>query len=194
MTNITTVTALRDRLAELAGTWTLDPAHTSIELSVRHMMVGTVRGRVAPVDGALHIDANEPEQSYVEIEIDAGSIDTGNSDRDVHLKSPDFLDVETYPRIAFRSTGLEDHGDGDFIVRGDLTVRDVTQPVTLEAEFGGIVRDPWGNHRIGFTAQTTIDRTAFGLKWNAALEGGGIVVGTKVKLSIDTEFTRPAAG
>ena len=190
MTDTTTTSQLDQRLAELAGTWSLDPSHTSLELSVRHMMVATVRGRVSARSGTLVLSTDDPSSSYAEVEIDAASIDTGHPDRDAHLRSADFLDVERYPVMRFRSTEIEDRGDGSFRLRGDLTVKDVTKPVTLDGEFGGAVRDPYGNDRIGFSATATIDRTEFGLRWNAALETGGVVVGDKVKLAVDAEFTK----
>ena len=196
MTDTTGTTAyaqLDQRLAELAGTWTLDPSHTSMELSVRHMMVATVRGRVRPESGTLHLATDDPGRSSVEVEIDAASIDTGNPDRDAHLRSPDFLDVERYPTMSFRSTEVDDRGDGTFVLRGELTVKDVTKTVSLDCEVGGVVRDPYGNDRVGFSASGAIDRTAFGLRWNAALEGGGVVVGDKVSLALDAEFVKPAA-
>ena len=190
MTDTTTYAQLDQRLAELAGTWTLDPSHTSMELSVRHMMVATVRGRVEPLEGTLRLETGDPSKSAVEVEIDAASINTGNADRDAHLKSSDFLDVERFPTMRFCSKEIDDRGDGSFVVRGELTVKDVTKPVTLECEFGGVVRDPYGNDRMGFSANAVIDRHEFGLRWNAAMEGGGVVVGDKVKLAIDAEFTR----
>jgi polyisoprenoid-binding protein YceI len=196
MSDTRTAATLDQRLRELAGTWSLDPAHTSIELSVRHMMVATVRGRVQARSGQLRIVPGDPSASTVELEIDATSIETGNADRDTHLKSADFLDVEHFPTMSFRSTRVDDWSDGDqtFVVQGELTVRDVTRPVSLECEFGGIVKDPWGNDRIGFTATSVIDRSKFGLTWNTAMEGGGLVVGDRVKLSTDAEFIRPPAG
>lgn len=191
MTDVRTLDQIGQKLEELTGTWTLDPAHTSIELSVRHMMVATVRGRVQAARGMLIVDGSgDPEKSGVDVEIDAASIDTGNGDRDNHLRSPDFLDVENYTTMRFRSTSVDDRGDGTLRVRGDLTVRDVTRPVTLETELGGVVNDPYGKVRMGFSATTTIDRSEFGLTWNAALEGGGLVVGDKVKLTIDAEFIK----
>lgn len=192
MTDATTYAQLDQRLAELAGMWTLDPSHTSLDLSVRHMMVSTVRGRVDPRGGTLHLATDDPSGSYVEVEIDAASINTGHADRDAHLRSPDFLDVDRYPTMRFRSTDIDDNGDGTFELRGDLTVKDVTRPVTLDCEFAGVVRDPYGNDRMGFSATGTIDRSDYGLRWNAALESGGVVVGDKVKLSLDAEFTKPA--
>ncbi len=195
MTDASTLSQLGRRLEELTGTWTLDPSHTSVELSVRHMMVATVRGRVQAKSGTLEIHpSGDPERSYVEVEMDAASIDTGNNDRDNHLRSDDFLNVEKFPTMRFRSTRVDDRGDGTLLVRGDLTVRDVTKTVSLETEVGGVVQDPWGNARIGFSATASIDRTEFGLTWNAAVEGGGLVVGDKVKLAIDAEFIKPGAG
>jgi polyisoprenoid-binding protein YceI len=196
MSDTRTAATLDQRLRELAGTWSLDPAHTSIELSVRHMMVATVRGRVHARGGQLRIVPGDPSKSSVEIDIDATSIETGNADRDAHLRSPDFLDVEQFPTMTFRSTSVEDWSDGDqtFVVPGELTVKGVTRPVSLECEFGGVVRDPYGNDRIGFTATAVIDRSKFGLTWNAAMEGGGLVVGDRVKLSTDAEFIRQPGG
>lgn len=179
---------------ELTGAWTLDPTHTSVEFSVRHMMVATVRGRMKVRSGELRIDQEtDPERSSVVVELDTASLDTGNADRDTHLRSPDFLEVERYPTMTFTSTSVDDRGDGELVVQGDLTVRDVTRPVTLEAETGGVVQDPFGNLRMGFSAHTVIDRKEFGLTWNAALEGGGAIVGDKVKVAIDAEFTHPLA-
>jgi polyisoprenoid-binding protein YceI len=193
MTDVSTLSQLGRRLEELTGTWTLDPTHTSVELSVRHMMVATVRGRVQAKAGTLDIDSSgDPERSHVEVEMDAASIDTGNEDRDNHLRSGDFLNVEQFPTMRFRSTRVDDRGDGTLLVRGNLTVRDVTRAISLETEVGGVVQDPWGNARIGFSATASIDRTEFGLRWNAAIEGGGLVVGDKVKLVIDAEFIKPS--
>lgn len=181
-------------IRELTGAWTLDPAHTSIEFSVRHMMVATVRGRMSVRQGTLEIDpSGDPERSSVFVEVDTTTLDSGNADRDNHLRSPDFLDTDRYPTMTFRSTQVEDRGDGELAITGDLTVRDVTRPVTLYTEEGGIVQDPFGNLRMGFSAHATIDRKEFGLTWNAALEGGGAIVGDKVKVAIEAEFTRPIA-
>ena len=194
---------------ELTGVWTLDPSHTSVEFSVRHMMVATVRGRMAVRCGELRIDesavparsrAADPARSSVTVEMDTASIDTGNADRDKHLRSPDFLDVERFPTMTFRSVSVDARrhprtqgaeADGELIVQGDLTVRDVTRVVTLEAQIGGVIQDPFGNLRMGFSASAVIDRKEFGLTWNAALEGGGAIVGDKVKVAIDAEFTHP---
>jgi len=190
MTDTAVFAHLGRTISELAGTWALDPAHTSVELSIRHMMVATVRGRLRPLGGELHVDADDPFQSYVKVELDAASVDTGNPDRDKHLRSPDFLDSDRFPTITFRSVDVEDQGDGSYLITGDLTVKGETRPVRLDAELGGIIRDPFGNDRMGFSARGTIDRSEFGLTWNAALEGGGLVLGDKLKVDIDAEFTR----
>ncbi|MEW6153665.1 MAG: YceI family protein [Actinomycetota bacterium] len=194
MAETVTLAQLDAILAEMAGDWSLDPAHTSVEVPVRHMMVATVRGRMQATLGALHVDDEDPLRSWVEAELDAASIDTGSPDRDQHLRSSDFLDVERYPTIAFRSTRVEEQGDGSYLVRGDLTLRDITRSVTLRTELGGLVRDPFGNDRIGFSGAGSIDRTDFGLTWNAALEGGGLVVSNNLRFTVDAEFTRPGSG
>ena len=194
MTDTAVFANLGRSVSELSGTWTLDPAHTSVEISVRHMMVATVRGRLRPLRGELHLDAEDPYKSFVDVELDAASVDTGNPDRDKHLRSADFLDTEHHPTITFRSTEVRDEGDGTYVITGDLTLKNETRPVTLQTEVGGVIRDPFGNDRIGFSATGTIDRSEFGLTWNAALEGGGLVLGDKLKVNIDAEFTRQPGG
>jgi polyisoprenoid-binding protein YceI len=177
-------------LSELSGTWMLDPAHTSVEIAVRHMMVATVRGRLRPLRGELRLDAEDPYKSFVDVELDAASVDTGNADRDKHLRSADFLDAEEYPTIGFHSTEVRDEGDGTYVIIGDLTLKNETRPMTLVTEVGGVIRDPYGNDRIGFSATGSVDRSEFGLTWNAAMEGGGLVLGDRLKINIDAEFTR----
>ena len=194
MTDTAVFASLGRSLSELSGTWTLDPIHTSVEISVRHMMVATVRGRLRPLRGELHLDAEDAYKSFVDVELDAASVDTGNPDRDKHLRSADFLDIEHYPTITFRSTEVRDEGDGTYVITGDLTLKNETRPVTLQTEVGGVIRDPYGNDRIGFSATATIDRSEFGLSWNAALEGGGLVLGDKLKVNIDAEFIRQPSG
>lgn len=169
-----------------AGMWKLDPAHTIVGFVARHLMVTKVRGRFASFDGTLHID-EVPELSHAEVTIEASSIDTGTPDRDAHLRSPDFLDVERYPTLRFRSAGTEITGDNAFRLKGDLTIRDVTRPVVLDVQYEGTTADPWGGTRAGFTASTEIDREDWGLTWNVALEAGGVVVGRKVKIEIEVE-------
>lgn len=194
MTDVSTLNQLGRSVEELTGTWELDPSHTSVEFSARHMMVATVRGRMDAKSGRLVIDPSaDPERSSVEVEMDVASLDTGSADRDKHLRSPDFFDVERFPVIRFRSTSVEDEGDGTLTVKGDLTVRDTTKPVTLHTEVGGVIQDPWGNSRMGFSATAAVDRSEFGLTWNAAMEGGGLIVGDRTKLTIDAEFIKPGA-
>ncbi|HJP65211.1 MAG TPA: YceI family protein [Actinomycetota bacterium] len=172
--------------APVAGTWTFDKAHTTLMGEARHLMVTKVRGRFAEFEGTIHV-AEVPEDSFVEVEIQAASIDTGNPDRDAHLRSPDFLDVEQHPSLTFRSTGLE-LGEGPrFRLPGELTIRGVTRPVVLDAEFLGVNGDPWGNTRVGFSATTEIDREEFGMTWNAALETGGVLVSKTVKIELDVQ-------
>lgn len=172
-----------------AGVFALDPAHTRVGFVARHLMVSRVRGAFTEVSGEVVVGV-DPTESSVTAQIAAASIDTGAADRDVHLRSPDFLDVETYPHLTFRSTGLAAVGGTDFTLRGDLTIRDVTRAVELAVEFEGVARSPWGQEVIGFTATTEIDREEFGITWNQALETGGVLVGKRVKIEIEAEAIR----
>jgi polyisoprenoid-binding protein YceI len=165
-------------------TWTLDPAHSQIEFSVKHMMVTTVRGQFRKFAVDVDFDEEHPERSTVSANIDASSIDTGMEARDAHLKSPDFFDADTYPALSFRSTSIVPSGDG-YTVEGELTIRGETRPVTLEAEIGGVVPNLQGGRRAAFNASTKISRKAWGLTWNVALESGGFLVGDDIKISID---------
>jgi polyisoprenoid-binding protein YceI len=167
------------------GTYLLDKAHTTVSFVARHMMVSKVRGHFNEFEGKIVV-GEDPTLSEVEVTIDVASIDTREPQRDAHLKSPDFFEAEKWPKMTFTSTRVHG-GPGDWKVTGDLTIRDVTRPVTLDLEFLGASPDPWGGKRIGFTATTTIDRTDFGLSWNAAIETGGVVVGRDVKIEIDAE-------
>jgi len=170
------------------GTWTLDPAHTSVGFTVRHLVAAKVRGRFDSFSGT--ITAGEtPAESSVEVSIDAASIDTGIGDRDKHLRSPDFLDAENFPALTFVSTGVRETDDG-LEIEGDLTIRGVTNSVVLAAELGGVVTDPWGNEKAIFSASTTIDREAWGLTWNQALEAGGLLVGKDVKIEIEAQAAK----
>lgn len=164
----------------------IDLAHSAIHFSVRHMMFAKVRGTFDDWKADLSLDPHELTRSSVEADIDASSIDTGVEDRDNHLRSADFLDVEKYPRIRFKSTAVEKAGD-KYRVKGDLTIRDTTRPVTLEVEALGTGKDPWGNQRMGFSASTRINRKDFGLAWNQALETGGVLVGEEITVEIETE-------
>jgi polyisoprenoid-binding protein YceI len=169
-----------------AGTYVLDQGHTTIEFVGRHLMITKVRGRFTDFDGTIVI-GDSPEQSSVEVNINTASVDTSDEKRDGHLRSPDFLDVERYPTITFRSVKVDINGDGTAKVTGDLTVKDVTRPVTLDVEFDGAQADPWGGQRLGFSAHTEIDREEWGLIWNVALETGGVLVGRKIRLEFNVE-------
>jgi polyisoprenoid-binding protein YceI len=172
-----------------AGAWDLDPAHTSVEFQVKHLMVAKVRGRFAGAHGVLVV-TEDPAKSTAEITIDASTINTGVDDRDTHLKSPDFLEVDKFPEITFRSTGLEHAGGSDWKLHGELTIHGVTRPVTLETEYNGVTGDPWGGTRAVFSAETRIDREEWGLTWNQALEAGGWLVGSDIKIALEVEAVR----
>ena len=174
-----------------AGTWALDPAHTSVEFQAKHLMVAKVKGHFAGAQGALEI-AEDPTQSSAQITIDATTLTTGVADRDGHLKSADFLEVEAYPQITFRTTTLEHDGGSDWKLRGELSIHGVTRPVTLETEYNGVGADPWGGTRAFFSAETRIDREDWGLTWNQALEAGGWLVGKEIRIAIEVEAVRQA--
>src|SRR5581483_7082109 len=173
-------------------TWQFDAAHSSIGFSVRHLLVSKVHGRFLRWSGALRFDEAAPAASRVEVTVEAASIDTGVPARDEHLRSADFLDVATYPAIAFRSGAVERVGPRQFRVSGDLTIRDVTREVVLDVEYGGRVRDPRGFDRVGFSARAAIDRKAFGVTFNQLLDTGGLALGDRVELRIDVEATEAA--
>lgn len=173
-------------------TWKLDTAHSALVVSARHMMITTVRGTLQIADATLDFDPEHPERSSVEARIDAASIDTGVEQRDAHLRSPDFLDAEQHPHIVFRSTRIEPKGAA-YLVHGDLTIRGVTRPVTLDAEIAGVVADWQGGDRAAFSARTKIDREAWGLNWNVALEAGGWLVGKEFNVEIELAALRAAA-
>jgi polyisoprenoid-binding protein YceI len=167
--------------------WNIDTTHSTISFSVRHMVVAKVRGSFKDWSGTLTFDPEHPERSSVEAEIAATSIDTGVADRDNHLRSADFFDVETFPTMRFTSDRVEKVGERSLRVIGDLTIRDITREVALDVEFAGKAVDPWGNDRVAFSASTAIDRTDFGLKWNQALEAGGVLVGERVSIEFDVQ-------
>ena len=178
--------------ANLTGDYTIDPTHTRIGFVARHAMVTKVRGSFNEFAGSGHFDAENPSASKVELTIQAASIDTRNADRDGHLRSNDFFDMETYPEIHFVSTKIEASGDDEFEVTGDLTIKGVTKSVTIEFEFDGAATDPFGNHRIGFEGKTVINRKDWGVTWNAPLEAGGVLVGEKVTLEFEVSAIRNA--
>jgi polyisoprenoid-binding protein YceI len=170
--------------APAPGDWKIDLDHSELAFVARYLMVTKVRGGFKEFSGMLHI-AEVPEESWVEVTIKAASIDTGTPDRDQHLRSADFLDVERFPEMRFRSTKVELTGGTGLRVSGDLTIREVTKPVVLDAEFQGVAKDPWGKTRAAFSATTEIDREEFGASWNVALEAGGWLVSKKVRLELE---------
>ena len=175
------------------STWQLDPVHSSIEFSVKHMMMTTVRGRFKKFHGTLTADEEHPQGCCVDVEIDAASIDTGAPERDAHLRSDEFFDVERYPTITFRSRGAEGEfaKEGDrFRVPGELTIRDTTMEVVLDCVFEGRGTDPWGKERAGFGCTAEIDRREWGLKWNQVIETGGVLVANKVRLEAEVQFVK----
>jgi polyisoprenoid-binding protein YceI len=173
--------------------WNLDTVHSGINFSVRHMVVSKVRGRFTKFSGSVALDEGDLTRSTVEATIDATSIDTGTAQRDDHLRSPDFFDVEHFPQIRFRSTRIEKLGGDRYRLAGELTIRDVTRPVELDAEYGGRGKDPWGNERIGFTVKGSLDRKDFGLHWNQVLETGGVLVSDRVEIELEVQAVRAAA-
>jgi len=173
------------------GTFALDRSHTQVGFVARHLMVSKVRGRFTDFEGTIVV-ADDPSASSVEVTIQAASVNTSDENRDNHVRNNDFLSVEEFPTLSFRSTKVELNPRGDWKVYGDLTVRGVTRPVVLDVEFEGVIQDPWGNQRLGFTASGEIDRNDFGVSFNAALETGGFVVSPKVKLEIEAEAVRQA--
>ncbi|MGA3353524.1 MAG: YceI family protein [Acidimicrobiales bacterium] len=173
------------------GTFVIDKSHTQIGFVARHLMVSKVRGRFTDYVGAVVV-AEDPAASSVEVTIQAASIQTNDENRDNHVRTNDFLAVAEFPTLSFRSTKVEISSGASWKVTGDLTVRGVTRPVVLDVEFEGVIKDPWGNQRIGFTASAEIDRNEFGVSFNAALETGGFVVSPKVKLEIEAEAVRQA--
>lgn len=175
--------------ASFATTWDLDPAHTNIGFVVRHLVVSKVRGNFKSFKGTVHIDDKDISKSKVELEIDAASIDTGVDKRDEHLRSPDFFDVKKHPKITFKSKSVKQTKKGELLVVGDLTMHGVTKAVLLKVEGPSPeVKDPWGNAHIAFAAEGELNRYDYGLKWNKAIEGGGLTVSEEVQLVIETEL------
>jgi polyisoprenoid-binding protein YceI len=172
------------------GTWQIDPAHSSVGFAVRHMMLSQIRGQFTLAAGTIRTGQG-PHESSVVATLDVASLDTGDANRDTHVKSADFLDVATYPTIEFASIGTRKHNDG-LHVDGELTVHGITRPVTLDVQPAGAVTDPDGNTRTGFDATTTLSRAEFGLTWNATLEAGGVVIGDAVTVDISVEAVRQA--
>jgi|SRR5438067_910081 len=175
------------------ATWKIDPSHSSLGFSVRHMVVSKTRGRFTRWSGQIRFDPDDVHASSVEVEIDPASVDTSDAQRDEHLRSPDFFDVQKFPAASFRSSKVEDVGGNRYRVTGELTVHGVTLPVVLETTYEGSGKDPWGGERAGFIATASIDRKDYGLHWNKALETGGLLVGEKVDLILEVEAIKQLA-
>ena len=174
-----------------AGTWTIDPSHSEVGFSVRHLMVSKVKGNFETFEGSLTIGEN-PLESSVTAEVDLNSINTRDAGRDAHLKSADFFETEAHPKLTFASTSVIADGD-DFKVTGDLTIKGITKPVVLDLEFNGVHPDPWGGTRSGFSATTEISRKAFGVDFEIPMDGGGVVVGDKITVGLEVEAVLQAA-
>jgi polyisoprenoid-binding protein YceI len=181
------------RLTSMLTTWNIDPSHSVVEFSARHIMITTVKGRFRKLKGVIRVDEADPDRSTVEVSIETRSIDTGEDKRDTHLRSVDFLDAEHHPTIWFRSRSVDGAyaKEGDhFKVTGDLIIRGVSREVVLDVIFEGRGRDPWGGERASFSAETQIDRREFGLTWNQALEYGGVLVSNDVKVALEVQAVR----
>ncbi|QGN58331.1 YceI family protein [Nostocoides sp. HKS02] len=175
------------RITDLpAGTWTVDPAHSELGFVARHLMVTKVRGQFKEFEGTVKVGESIAD-SQVSAVAQLGSVDTGSADRDAHLKSADFFDVENNPTMSFTSTEVTEDS-----LKGDLTIKGVTKPVEFELDFGGVATDPWGNQKAGFEASTEINRKDWGLEWNVALEGGGVLVSEKIKINLDIQLLKTA--
>jgi polyisoprenoid-binding protein YceI len=179
--------------ASVTGTYAIDPTHSTIGFTARHAMVTKVRGSFDEFEGSGYFDAENPAASHLALTIQATSINTRNADRDAHLRSNDFFAMDAYPRITFTSTQVQPAGEGTYRVTGDLTIKDVTRPVTIDFEYTGAAADPFGNHRIGLEGTTTINRKDWGVNWNAALDAGGVLVSEKVTLEFEVSAIRTDA-
>ncbi|PKV88087.1 YceI family protein [Streptomyces sp. TLI_146] len=188
----TTIAPVDPALAALTGTYTIDPAHSSIGFTVRHAMVTNVRGSFTEHEGTLTLDGTDPAASAAVIDVKIASVDTGIADRDNHLRGGDFFDAEQFPLMTFRSTEAQQLGGDKYRIVGDLTIKDVTKPLAIDLEFNGSATDPYGNQRVGFEGSADILRSDWGLTWNAALETGGVVVSDKVKLTFDISAIKSA--
>ncbi|MCQ4041381.1 YceI family protein [Streptantibioticus rubrisoli] len=189
---ITATAPTAQDLSHLTGAYTIDPAHSEIGFAVRHAMVTTVRGQFSEYEGKLHLDGSDPSRSTAEVVIKVASIDTGQEQRDGHLRTGDFFEAETYPEITFRSTSARQLDAETYQLTGDLTIKGTSKPVSIDLTFNGSAKDPYGTQRVGFEGTTTINRTDWGLNYNAALETGGVLIGEKVKLTFDISAIKSA--
>jgi len=172
--------------------WVVDAAHSSIDFTVKHMMIANVKGAFHKFDAEIEADPEDLTTADVRFSIDVTSVDTRNPDRDAHLRAPDFFDAEKYPTIEFRATKIERKEDGEYKVTGDVTIRGVTRPETFDLTFEGVGKDPWGNEKAGFSAQGKIKRSDYGLTYNAVLETGGLLIGDEIKVSLEVEAVKQA--
>ncbi|MEV6025089.1 YceI family protein [Streptomyces sp. NPDC052036] len=192
-TSTATATAVvNPGLAALTGDYVVDPSHTTIGFVARHAMVTNVKGGFQDFEGTLHLDGSDPSRSRATIDVKMDSIDTGSADRDGHLKSADFFKTDDHPTMTFRSTGAQALGGDDYRITGDLTILGTTKSVSIDLEFNGAAKDPFGNERVGFEGKTEILRSEWGLTWNAALETGGVLVSDKIKLVFDISAIKQA--
>ncbi|MGD6743104.1 YceI family protein [Streptomyces sp. BH106] len=179
-------------LAAVTGDYTVDPAHTTLGFVARHAMVTNVKGSFSDFTGSLHLDGSDPAKSTASFDVQMASISTGNEDRDGHLKSADFFKIDEFPTMTFRSTSAESLGGDDYRITGDLTILGTTKPITIDLEFNGVAKDPFGNERVGFEGKSEILRSDWGLSWNAALETGGVLISDKIKLNFDISAIKEA--
>lgn len=170
--------------------WALDPAHSSVDFSIRHMMIANVKGAFHNFSATIEADPTDLTTATIEFTVDTASVDTRNKDRDAHLVSADFFDVENFPNLTFRATNIEKNDEGEYNVTGDLTLHGVTKQETFAVTFEGQGKDPWGNEKVGFSATGSVNRSDYGLTWNAALETGGVLVGDKVKINLQLQAAK----
>ncbi|MFE3265265.1 MULTISPECIES: YceI family protein [unclassified Streptomyces] len=184
--------AVNPDLAALTGEYTIDPAHSTIGFVARHAMVTNVKGSFKDFEGSLHLDGSDPSRSTATLDVKMDSIDTGSADRDTHLKSSDFFKTDEFPAMTFRSTKAEALGGDDYRITGELSILGTTKPLSIDLEFNGSAKDPFGNERVGFEGKAEILRSEWGLTWNAALETGGVLVSDKIKLNFDISAIKNA--
>jgi polyisoprenoid-binding protein YceI len=174
------------------ATWVVDKAHSSVDFSVRHMMIAKVKGTFHEFDAKIEADPEDLTTAQIEFTVDLNSVDTRNADRDNHLRSPDFFDVANHPKLTFKATNIVKTGDNEYDVTGDLTLHGVTRSETFKVTYEGGGKDPWGNEKAGYTVEGKINRGDYGLKWNAPLETGGVLVGEEVKINVEIEALKQA--
>jgi len=173
----------------MANKWTIDPAHSSIDFTVKHMMIAKVKGTFNEFEASITGDAHDLTSASIDFSIDLNSVDTRNGDRDAHLRSADFFEIEKFPKLTFKGTSISKTGDGQYAITGDVSLHGVTRSETFAAEFEGAGKDPWGNEKVGFSATGSLKRSDYGLTYNAVLETGGVLIGDEVKVSIEIEAT-----